>query len=278
VVILQQVYGQEWRQRIKALEKKGVRVLYEIDDYLHGIRQTDHPNRDWFIPKNLEKYEICMREADGIITSTQLIANHYEEYNARVSVCPNGIRFETGAVTRPQRECTNVGWAGGGQSMKGVVRPWLDALADVMRHHDDVNMITIGVPWAQDYQEEFGARAVALPAVLIESFPAVLSNLDVTLAPVGETVFHKAKSDLRWLEASAIGIPTIGDPEVYSSIDDSNGLLASTIPEVVNAIMHCVENPDVALKLGENAKQDVWQDRRIDVAAEKWITAMEEVV
>ena len=42
-----------------------------------------------------------------------------------------------------------------------------------------------------------------------------MSTFDVALAPSGNNNLFRGKSDLRWLEASALGIPVVGDPEVY---------------------------------------------------------------
>jgi hypothetical protein len=40
IVILQQPSGPEWLREIIRLKKKGIRVVYEVDDYLHGVRKV----------------------------------------------------------------------------------------------------------------------------------------------------------------------------------------------------------------------------------------------
>ena len=47
-----------------------------------------------------------------------------------------------------------------------------------------------------------------------------MSTFDVALAPSGNNNLFRGKSDLRWLEASALGIPVVGDPAVYPEIED----------------------------------------------------------
>jgi hypothetical protein len=40
IVILQQPSGREWLREITRLKKKGIKVVYEVDDYLHGVRKV----------------------------------------------------------------------------------------------------------------------------------------------------------------------------------------------------------------------------------------------
>jgi hypothetical protein len=59
-----------------------------------------------------------------------------------------------------------------------------------------------------------------------------MTMIDVALAPAGKTGFHRAKSDLRWLEAGALGIPVIASPELYHDIEHGvTGSHARNAPE-----------------------------------------------
>jgi glycosyltransferase involved in cell wall biosynthesis len=155
--------------------------------------------------------------------------------------------------------------------------PWLEEVAVVMGAIPNVRFVSIGRPFARSFQEVFGAdRATAVPFTSIENYPAAMTLLDVALAPAGRTGFHRAKSDLRWLEAGALGIPIIADPFVYGSITDGvDGLLASDPRELAGHLASLVGDRDLRMVIGENARSYVRRERDVNVTAEAWADAVE---
>ena len=47
-----------------------------------------------------------------------------------------------------------------------------------------------------------------------------MTLFDIAIAPSSESNLFKGKSDLRWLEASALGVPLVAHPDVYPEIED----------------------------------------------------------
>src|SRR5215216_3622277 len=71
VVVLQLVHGARWLDRIAALQRAGVTVLYEIDDDLHAVAaEPGHELATGFGPQRLRAHEAAMRACDGLICST----------------------------------------------------------------------------------------------------------------------------------------------------------------------------------------------------------------
>ena len=153
-----------------------------------------------------------MRAGDGVICSTALprpplrVVNPRRGRAATASTSP--LR-----VTRPERDHVDIGWAGGTghsapssrgcRSLRGHARAPGDAL-----HH-------VGQPFADVRRRVRHPSALSIPFAAIEPYPAAMTHFDIALAPAGKGDFFKGKSDLRWLEAAALGIPCIADPDVY---------------------------------------------------------------
>jgi glycosyltransferase involved in cell wall biosynthesis len=277
VVVVQQAHGPAWRDFIKALRANGTTVLYEIDDYVHGVRHVPgHMGREVFTPAFLAGYEMCMKASDALIVSTPTLGQLYRPFNRRHYVCRNGLDLGRYALTRPGRDTVNVGWAGA-TGHDDAILPWLEEVAVVMGAIPNVRFVSIGRPFARSFQEVFGAdRATAVPFTSIENYPAAMTLLDVALAPAGRTGFHRAKSDLRWLEAGALGIPIIADPFVYGSITDGvDGLLASDPRELAGHLASLVGDRDLRMVIGENARSYVRRERDVNVTAEAWADAVE---
>lgn len=277
VVVLQQP-REGWTPIILKLKERGIKVLFEVDDYLHGIaKMTDHDFAQGFSKKKLAVVERNMALCDGLICSTEFIARRYSKFNRNVHVCEIGLDLARYALTRPPRPTINVGWSGATGHARAM-RPWLEAVRNVMRRHENVCFVTVGQSFADVFVPEFGTRAISVPFTLLDQYPAAMTLFDVALAPSGKGNFFKGKSDLRWLEAGALGIPLIGDPDVYWRIEHGvDGFHAESADEAEEHLERLVAAPSLRLQVGENAQEYVVNERSMKVAVEQWRMAIADV-
>lgn len=281
VVVLQQVRGREWMNAIGQLRAGGTRVLYEIDDLPDAIRKTSDHDRTLEIDREwVREVELAMRVCDGAICSTDFLARRYRSLVPATFTCRNGLDLRRYAMTRvPRADSVTIGWAGG-TGHRRAMGPWLPAVADVLRSHPSTRFITVGEPFASELADEFGEeRCIALPFTTLEAYPAAMTNFDIALAPAAPTNFFRAKSDLRWLEASALGVPVIADPEVYPDVEDGvTGFHASTPDEAAALLRALVADRELRERVGAAAREHVAAERRIEVMAEQWRAAISAVV
>ncbi len=272
VLVLQQPRGREWVALIRTLQAGGASVLYEIDDLLDAVRKTaghEHGtaiDRRWVVAS-----EMAMRVCDGVICSTDFLARRYASVNPETFVCRNGLDLRRYELTRVPRETVTIGWAGGA-GHEAAMKPWLPAVREVLRALPHARFMTVGAPYAELLEAEFGPeRAIALPFGQIETYPAAMSNFDVALAPAAPTSFFRAKSDLRWLEAAALGIPVVADPGVYPDVGHGvTGLHAATPAEAAEHLLALARSRELRETIGASARDIVSRTRRIEVAAEQW--------
>jgi glycosyltransferase involved in cell wall biosynthesis len=278
VVILQQPRGREWADLIKALRAAGALVLVEVDDYLHGVsNQADHDFRDHYGKSELAKYEECFKAADGMIVSTPHLARVYRAFNRRTYVCENGIDPRRYAYTRPPRDTVNIGIVCA-TGHRDSAMPWLQATAQVMAQREHTTFVSIGQPFASGFVPHFGdRRAISVPFTAIESYPAAMALLDIALAPGGSTSWHRAKSQLRYLEAGALGIPLVANPDIYPAvIDGETGEHARDATQAYSKLLALVDDPQLREEQGEGARADVLGTRTIQHAALQWAHAIED--
>ena len=219
-----------------------------------------------------------MRAADGLICSTEWLAQRYRGINPRTWVCRNGIDLRRYAYTLPARDKVNIGWSGGTGHLAGA-RPWFLEVAKVMEERADTRFVSVGMPYAGSFGRRFGAdRALDVPWSPLETYPASMTHFDIALAPAGKGSFFRGKSDLRWLEASALGIPLIADPDVYPDIEHGvTGFHARTPDEVRELLFALVDDPALRGRVGAAAHEHVREHRRIEVAAQSWAEVLHEV-
>lgn len=278
VVVVQQVRGREWVALIRDLQARGTRVLYEIDDLLDAVRKTaGHEHAKAFDRQWVVASEMAMRVCDGVICSTEFLARRYASVNPDVHVCRNGLDLRRYDLTRLPRETVTIGWAGGA-GHEAAMKPWLPAVREVLRALPHARFMTVGAPYAELLEAEFGPeRAIALPFGQIETYPAAMSNFDVALAPAAPTNFFRAKSDLRWLEASAVGLPTVGDPLVYGDIVHGvTGLHASNGEEAEPHLLRLVDDAAERHRIGDAARAHLLEHRTMQKMAPQWARALTE--
>jgi glycosyltransferase involved in cell wall biosynthesis len=280
VVVLQQPRGSAWLSAIADLQRRGTRVLFEIDDDVHGAATAaHHATAAKFTKPILRALEAAMRACDGLICSTEHLAARYSTFNPEVWVCQNGLDLGRYALTRSPRESVTIGFAGGTGHRPAMV-PWLRELLHVLAVRHETRFMSVG---AEDYAsalaERFGPqRCIGLPWGPIETYPAAMSSFDIALAPAARTPFFRGKSDLRWLEASALGLPTVADPVAYPAIEDGvTGLHAATPAQAREAILTLVEDGPLRARIGAAARAYVREHRCIDAVAPQWARALGEV-
>jgi glycosyltransferase involved in cell wall biosynthesis len=275
VVVLQQAHGRDWQRFIRKLRDKGTIVLYEIDDYLHGVSKIKgHHFGAWYTKKRLAEYEVCMKMCDGIIVSTEYLGRRYRKFNKNVYVCRNGLDLGRYDLTVPERSTVNIGWAGATGHGVPLTRWLIDAVIPIMREYDDTCFVSIGGPeFIGPVVREFGEeRAIGIPFTFLETYPAAMTMLDIALAPAGRGNWYRSKSDLRWLEASALGIPIVADPFVYGEVEHGEtGFVANDASEAYGILREIVHQPEVRREVGGAARAYVQSERSAADAALAWL-------
>jgi len=215
-----------------------------------------------------------MVAADGLLCSTQFLADKYRKFNENSWICRNGVEgYRYKDLELPKREGIHVGWAGG-EGHQGNVLPWVRQLEQLMLEDERINFFCVGLDFVKDMKKETQERAVHIPFVLMELFPGVLCNFDIALAPAGNSFFYRAKSDLRWLETGALGIPLVASPIVYPDIGDGRtGLHVDDPLEAKHAVKTLINNEELRLEIGHNVREYVLNNRTTEHTCSDWETA-----
>ena len=98
------------------------------------------------------------------------------------------------------------------------------------------------------------------------------ADFGVGLCPLAKTPFNEGKSDLKWLEYSALGIPTVASAgRPYEELEDmATGLLADSADEWEEKTARLLSDKGLRRKLGETAREYVLEKRTIDGSLRLW--------
>ncbi|MCX6968776.1 MAG: glycosyltransferase [Verrucomicrobia bacterium] len=133
-------------------------------------------------------------------------------------------------------------------------------LARVMAEHPSVRLLLAGPLLLPAALEPFRERVIRIPLMGFEDYLSTLARCDINLAPLEPGLFNDAKSNIKFLEASVLGLPSICSPrEEFKNVirDGENGFLAGDDEEWHRKLTALVADPDLRAGMGRRARQEV---------------------
>ncbi len=227
--------------RMKFLQEHGKKTIYEIDDALWDIDRTNPAYDAFMSEQSLKAMYNMLTMADGLTVSTEYLKKQLKNFNKNIAVLPNCldmIKWERYRASREkvQAEKTDnkirIGYAGSTTHFLDF-RILKNVLPEILRRNPNVILKLIGCDWRVIFKEEFKGlenQVEVVPWVDLENYPYSLTDIDIGLAPLADTNFNRCKSNLKWLEYSTMGIPTVASGvEPYKCIRDGvTGILVNS--------------------------------------------------
>jgi SAM-dependent methyltransferase len=242
--------GEQAVETVSALLDAGYLTVTEFDDHPEHFRMM-HMGGD-----------LSFRGVHALQTSTAAMAEVLRKYNPEVAVFPNAIvslpdvrNFTTqdsitlffGALNREQD------W----QALMPAINAITGKAGDRLRFqvvHDQQFFDALETPYK-----------TFTPTCDYDTYLRLLGVAEVCFMPLGDTAFNRAKSDLKFIEASACRVATLASPVVYGdSVEDGRtGLLFRDPMEFHARLLRLVAMPELARQLADAARQYVAEHRML---------------
>jgi len=268
-----------WKQMKEAYKKP---FLMEIDDDYFHINK-EHPASDMFVPGS--EYNRIVHEqltkSDGLIVSTPYLKENYGLFNKNIAIVENAVNlglWRRNSSFRRQR--INIGWVGGAYHIPDLLMI-KDALFDVLEKHKNARFICLhAVPPEFKNHKQIIWTHEFWP---INKYPKYVlrHKFDIGIAPLRDNSLNRCKSNLRWLEYSAQGIPTVASPVDHfkrTIKHGETGFLAETKEEWVNCLSSLIDSDSLRTIIGRNARTEVKRNWSPEVMARKYLRCLREIV
>lgn len=226
-----------------------------------------------------EYLKLALAEADLITTTTEYLANVLRVYNPNVKVLPNCIdlkRFTK--LELPKRE-VRVLWTGSASHYEDVLEMQRTFLK-MLSAYPEVKLVICGyVP---------PGMKINFPSDRVEyhewdhvmSYPYRLAalNADIALIPLRDTEFNRCKSPLKFLEMSALSIPSVvshvgpyREIVELSGNDDIGMFVEGFNPDDwLTAIAFLIEKPALRNLMGQKARTFIEEHFDINKRCGEW--------
>lgn len=277
---------------LQELRDRKVPFIYSLDDNLLDLN-INAGERPW---PDMRQRMICrrfIREAACVMVSTSYLAERIAGLAKKVAYFPNQIDerlFDVGrdndsVVLESTKTFGYMGTFTHFDDLISISQPLRSFL--VQNPDSKFEVVGIGDP-------ELIKTLLPLDNVFIKSVPQeavdypqfakwMASNLkwDFALAPLRRSTFNDCKSDIKFLDYAACGIPGIfSNVPAYSSTvrHEVNGLIVDeSLENWEHAINQLGNDGHLVKKLGINAKAEVLQTRSLASHASRWADLAREI-
>lgn len=254
---------------------RAVPVLGAIDDLIFVDHPDWLPDLDGLDPAEREqwragvrRYRATLERCDAFVAPTEPLVEGarelgWEAHLHRNAVSPAELALadQARAATRPREPGIVLGYFSGTPShdsdLASIARP----LAAVLSENASVRLLLVGPVALPPALEPFSARIVREPLVPWHELPGVMARADVSVAPLAlERRFAAAKGEIKFLEAAALGIPTVASPTAayrHAIADGVSGRLASGDEAWRAALQELTGSPVLRARLGGAARADL---------------------
>jgi len=207
-------------------------LVFDLDDDMFQL-PAENPAAARTSPQQIEALRGNLYMADLVTTTTEILAERLREYAKRVEVIPNAIDPFLFGWPRHQKDHLRVGWAGSITHNRDV-RPAIEGLAEAVKEWNkkspDLPVIPAFMGYLAQPMSKMFERVVWQNPVVFDEYYIKLHGMgmDIGLAPIRPHPFNEAKSDVKFLEYTAMGAATIASevgPYKASIENEKTGLL-----------------------------------------------------
>jgi glycosyltransferase involved in cell wall biosynthesis len=252
---------------IRRLRDLALPIAWEVDDLIfdkelflrnRNIDLLDPGLREGIV-SGVDLYRAAMLACDSGIASTQPLADAMRAAGlAEVAVVENALDEETlrvaarlraGRRVRERQAPVLITYGSGTNTHNADFLQAAPALLQLLRQRPAVRLRIVGELVLPAGFTEFGDRVERLPPVPYERYLELLSDSDISIAPLEPTLFNDAKSNIKFLEASILEVASVCSPRAHFRFilrDGENGRFAEGEAEWFAAL--CALSDDAALR------------------------------
>jgi len=190
-------------------------------------------------------------------------------FNKNTVVIKNKINPEIWYPIQMQKDdWIRIGWQGGWSHYEDfyILEP---IMAKIMEKFKNVRFVVMGTPFPGLVKTLPADRVDFVDWVSMEAYPWKFKtlNIDIGVAPLENNVFNTCKSELKWEEYGALGIPCVASnipPYSLAIAHEEDGFLAQDENEWSSYLEDLILSKELRQKIGWNAEHKILKDYSVD--------------
>lgn len=278
---------------IKEIRRKHGILIQDIDDLLFEpdafkyIQSPDFsdPVRSSLYQEEMLLYRKTVDACDAMTASTDYLAERIRLLEKPVCVHRNAFSLEMLQISEKafhtrQNTPTRIviGYASGTATHDqdfALIKP---ALTTILDRFPNVELRLVGPLDPGTGWGEYENRIHHLRLVPWRELPGILAGFDINLAPLRtDNPFGQSKSEIKYMEAALVRVPTIASPSEAFSFAIKNaqtGFLAGDTSEWEDGLEKLIQQPELRHQVGEASFQAVVEHYHPIVRAKELVVTL----
>jgi glycosyltransferase involved in cell wall biosynthesis len=286
---------------VENVRRAGVQLIYALDDNLLDLPARQLPlvsqGKAWPTEEHIWVVHFFLRQADGVTVTTRALQERLLGFNPNMVVVPQALDERLLVGGGPPSISSPFG-----QRRKVI------GYMGTLTHDDDLTMIlpALHIIWERhgseiEFQIVGGVGRVntlqalkELPVRVVNPRPEEIeyplfmlwfsSHLrwDIAISPLEDTPFNQCKSEIKFLDYSAIGAAGIYSqvPAYESSVRhlETGWLAENEVDAWVEALEELLSNDRLRMQIAQNATRYLYAERILAYCAHNWLKALEDLL
>lgn len=239
-----------------------------------------------------------MQMADALLVSTPHLGETYLKFNSEVYVIENSLDFKGDRkfvgwdqTSVKKHKGTRVGWIGGRAHFDDLMMV-APMIRQILERYKDVTLVLVnsaikescrllGKPYPFEGLKNVHYADRSVPINRYAAFMASF-GIDIGIAPLVDCNFNRSKSNLRWLEYSALKIPTVATDISHYSQSVKSGktgfLVKDNDPSMwIQYLEALIQMPGLREDVGRQAYKRVKRDFNVKHNAPKYLRLLKKL-
>lgn len=264
----------------------GKRCVMEIDDlvfpdFLPVIGSV--VGGEWSYEEALSvssSYEEMMNEMDGAITSTKEIGKFIrEKWEIPTAIYGNRVQKIGGPSALDSRSLRII-YASGTYSHKDDFSLVSDVVLKILKENPNVTLSLLGATQVPDQLLSL-PNVSAYPILPYEMMLSFIGSHHLMIVPLADNIFNHAKSNVKFIECSSVGVPIIASNVTeYAAVIENgrNGLLAETANDWSRYLTMAVQDRSALAQIGRDARTFIEQNYLCSTLDAQTVQSLETVL
>jgi Glycosyl transferases group 1 len=277
---VQQIYGEDALELIGRLRRGRIAVVWDTDDDISAVTRGSEA---WhrlggrrMIRRHFKESVVAARSVHLMTTTNEHLARVYREEGVEhVVAIENYLAPHDLQHRRKRHRGVVIGITAAGEHEPDLRKLKLAQLLEVLLdRHDGVRVVAVGA----DLRLKREHRYTYVRPVEIDELIAVECEFDVALAPLRDTRFNHARSNVKLKEYGAAGAMWLASPVgPYVGMGEEQGGLLVEDGDWLATLEALLEDPDRRRALADRAR--AWAEgQTIRAGAARWQAAFRDAV
>lgn len=274
-------------------------MLLEIDDNYLDVPEWSEAFNAFQGNSNFRRVAVDhMRNADGLIVTTPHLKETYAPVNEHVQIVENSLDFKGDGkfigwdkVSVRNHKGVRIGWIAGRAHFNDLMMV-APALRQVLEKNPEVTLCLVnsalqqschalGIPYPFEGLANVHYADRSVPINRYAAFAASF-GFDIGIAPLVDCNFNRSKSNLRWLEYSAMGIPTVATDISHFNQTIKHGIDGFLVKDNdlkrwATTLTTLIEDEDLRTQVGRAAHKRVRKDFNVQRNAATYVRHLKTV-